>query len=314
MRSWVSISSQRAHSFGLRATAVRTRVRSWSMPNTWCWSTDRDASNGITLQQPADQRGVPRTLIPYTAAVLARLAADSTLELALDPGPIIEDPARRRALVVYTKNVGRKFKWGSDRVGSSFAVWTDPDSTPVRPALRPGTAEPTMLFQPGELAPSTGAFVRRDTLYLYATKQIFCSNSVMVARAPLSRGLERDSWRYYGGQGRWTDDWRQAVEVMQGSPHLSVHWNAYLRKYIAITNLSLSDGMELRTADRPEGPWSNPQVIASGAAPPREGLNNWAAVAHPEFARDGGRIEYLSYRHPTDSFNHEIRLMEITLH
>jgi len=282
--------------------------------NTWCWSVDRDASDGITLQQPVDQRGVPRTLIPYTPAEVARLAADSTLEIGLDPGPMIEDPARRRALVVYTKNVGRKFKWGSDRVGSSIAVWTDPDSAPVRPVLRPGTAEPTVLFQADELLPSTGAVVRGDTLYLYATKPIFCSNSVMVARAPLARALEQDAWRFYGGQGRWGDDWRQAVEVMQGSQHLSVHWNPYLRKYIAITNLSLSDGIELRTADRPEGPWSGPQLIASGLAPPREGLNNWAAVAHPEFARDGGRIEYLTYRHPIGDFTHEIRLMEITLH
>ena len=101
---------------------------------------------------------------------------------------------------------------------------------------------------------------------------------------------------------------------MQGSPHLSVQWNGYLRKYIAITNLSLSDGIELRTADQPEGPWSGPQMIASGAAPPREGLNNWAAVAHPELARDRGRVQYLTYRHPVGDFRHEIRLMEITLH
>ena len=117
--------------------------------NTWSWSIDRDASNGITLQQPVDQRGIPRPLILYTPAEEARLAADSTLEIALDPGPMIEDPARRCALLVYTKNVGKKHKWGSDCVGSSFAVWTDPDSTPVRPALRPRTAEPTLLFQPG---------------------------------------------------------------------------------------------------------------------------------------------------------------------
>jgi hypothetical protein len=31
-------------------------------------------------------------------------------------------------------------------------------------------------------------------------------------------------------------------------------------------------------------------------------------------SREGGRVEYVSYRHPTDDFNHEIRLIEITLH
>jgi hypothetical protein len=199
-------------------------------------------------------------------------------------------------------------------VGSSIAVWSDLDSAVLRPALRPDTAEPTLLFQPSALQPSTGAVVVRDTLYLYATRSIFCSNSVFVARAPLARALDHEAWRYYGGQARWSRDASEAAEVMQASPHVSVHWNAHLRKYVAITNRTLDDGIEIRTAGRPEGPWSAPQLIATGAQPPWEGLHNWAALAHPELARDGGRIEYVSYRHPTSDFSHEIRLMEIVLH
>ncbi len=126
--------------------------------------------------------------------------------------------------------------------------------------------------------------------------------------------LDHEAWRYYRGNGLWTADATRAVEVMQASPLLSVHWNAHLRRYVSVSNVTLADGIELRTAPRPEGPWSAPQMIARGAAPPRGGLHNWAALAHPELSRDGGRVEYVSYRHPIGDFDHEIRLMEITLH
>jgi serine/threonine protein kinase/tetratricopeptide (TPR) repeat protein len=301
--------------FGTTTLAVAGRQLGLDViPNSWCWSTDRDVRDGVRLVQPADARGLARQFIPFTAEEQARLAADSTLDIGLDPGPLVEDPKHHRGLVVYTKWLGRKHRLGGNAAGSSIAVWSDFDSAVFRPELRPGTAEPTLLFQRGELTPSTGAVVARDTLYLYATRPNFLSNSVFVARVPLARALDREAWRYYCGKGQWTTDAVRAIEVMLASPHLSVHWNAYLRRYLAITNVALDDGIELRTAPRPEGPWSAPQMIARGAAPRWGGLHNWAALAHPELSRGGGRVEYVSYRHPTNDFNHEIRLMEIVLH
>ena len=225
------------------------------------------------------------------------------------------DSRRNRALVVYKKTVGRRFRlgFGAETAGSSIATWSSPEAQVVRATLRPGTAEPTLLFQGGELMPSTGAVVVSDTLYLYATRPKFLENSVFVARVPLARALNHEAWRYYSGNGLWTADAKQATEVMEASPHLSVHWNAYLRKYVAISNVTLNYGIELRTAPRPEGPWSAPEMVARGVAAPRSDLCNWAALGHPELAREGGRVLYVSYRHPTGDFNHEIRLMEITL-
>jgi hypothetical protein len=300
--------------FGQTILAVAQReLGRDAIPNSWCWSTDRDARDGITLIQPADDRGLARPLMSYTDEERARLAADSMLAIRLDPGPLVEDPRRNRALLVYRKVVGRKGNWQSETVGASIATWSDFDAPVVRLTLRPGTAEPTLLFQGDELMPSTGAIVVRDTLYLYATRPKFLSNWVYVARAPLARALEHEAWRYYHGNGAWTMDATQAVPVMEGSPHLSVEWNVYLRRYVAVSNVTLGSGIELRTAPRPEGPWSPSQLVARGVAPPAVGLGNWVALSHPELAREKGRVLYVSYRHPKDDFNDEIRLMELTL-
>jgi serine/threonine protein kinase len=299
---------------GTTLAVARRELGRDAIPNSWCWSTDRDARDGITLVQVADERGLARQLIPYTDVERARLVADSTLAIRLAPGPLVADPQRNRALLVYTEAQGRRYRWEAEPAGASIATWSDPDHPVVRPELRPGTAEPTLLFQRGELMPSTGAVVVNDTLYLYATRPKFLSSSVFVARAPLARALDHEAWRYYRGNGAWTTDATRAVPVMEGAAHLTVDWNAYLHRYVAVSTPTMGGGIELRTAPRPEGPWSPTQMVALGLAPPAVGLSNWAALAHPELSRDGGRVLYVSYRHPTDDFNHEIRLIELTLH
>jgi len=290
------------------------RTLDW-LSNTWCWSKDRDARDGVTLEQPTDPLGVPVPLIRYTPDERVHMAADTSGSIRLWPGPLIEDPARHRALIVYRKGYKRqKPTFDIQDIGSSIAVWSDFAAAPMRPVLRLGTAEPTLLFQGDEPQPSAGAVLARDTLFLYGTKPVFLSRSVFVACAPLARALERGAWRFYAGDGRWIADWKRATELMLAGPHLSVHWNAHLRRYVAVTSQGYSGEIELRTALRPEGPWSRRHVVGTGLKTARDGQWNVGALAHPELSRDGGRIEYLTYRHPIDMFNHEIRLMEIVFH
>ena len=66
----------------------------------------------------------------------------------------------------------------------------------------------------------------------------------------------------------------------------------------------------IRTADRPEGPWSSDELIIQGL-PSKIGANN-GLLAHPEFARENGRIQYMTYAHPTGAWKGEIRLVEVT--
>ena len=66
----------------------------------------------------------------------------------------------------------------------------------------------------------------------------------------------------------------------------------------------------IHTADRPEGPWLSDELIIKGL-PARFGANR-GLLAHPEFARDNGRIQYMTYASPTGVWKSEIRLLEVT--
>jgi hypothetical protein len=103
---------------------------------------------------------------------------------------------------------------------------------------------------------------------------------------------------------------------MDGAPELTVHWNEHLGQYLAVHGVFRGWAIALRTADRPEGPWSEPRLYFGGVPSP-PGLNVWdtyvdSALAHPELSRDGGRIEYLTYHRGTGIFwTGETRLLEV---
>jgi len=134
---------------------------------------------------------------------------------------------------------------------------------------------------------------------------------------PLAAVFDRTAWRFYAGAGRWSTDWKAAEPVMDGAPQLTVHWNRHLGQYLAIHAVPEGTTIALRTANRPEGPWSEVRLhIASLPSPPN--LFEWekyvdSALGHPEFAREDGRIEYVTYHRETASFwIGETRLVEIT--
>jgi hypothetical protein len=195
-----------------------------------------------------------------------------------------------------------------------MAVWLDPDAPATRPELRPDAGEPTLLFSPEEPEFSAGGVVRDDTLYLYAARPRPLTCSVIVARAPLAHALEREAWRFYAGDRRWTAQWRDATEIMQSGPVVSVHWNPHLQRYFGVTNWVFGGEIELRTAPRPEGPWSRPHAIGTGLRPGE--IVQWSgeAIAHAHLMRDRGRREYLTFRRSTGALSSEIRMLEIVLH
>jgi hypothetical protein len=97
--------------------------------------------------------------------------------------------------------------------------------------------------------------------------------------------------------------------------YLTVHWNQYLKRYLMVHAVDAALTIALRTAERPEGPWSEPWLYLVGEAPEKAGSSDkiLAALGHPEFARDGGRIEYITYYRPMRGFfRGETRVVELT--
>ena len=280
-------------------------------PAKWAWTFDPDASDGIKLHEPPYVPDGSRALLPLTPDEKAFNDAQRTSETSrkwiLAPGPVIADPDRDRALVVYTKSLKVPGRF-DEYAGRSLAVWEHPDSSVVRPILRRDTKYPTLLCQGDELRLGTGAVVEDGFLYLYDAEGVSCE----VARAPLAEALDRSAWRFYAGNERWITDGDSAVNISDGGTcgMLSVHWNDYLGKYLAVHCRPGDEGVFFQTADRPEGPWSPSRRILKGV--PTDHGGNQGLIAHPEFSRAGGRIEYITYSRPTATFKSEIRLVEIT--
>ena len=99
----------------------------------------------------------------------------------------------------------------------------------------------------------------------------------------------------------WSDSPRESAVVFEGNANeLSVSYNPFLKKYLTVYSSARSlikklkyDEIQMRVADKPEGPWSPPWVIYR---PERSWKKDfcYAAKEHPEYSPDG-RTTYVTY-------------------
>jgi len=266
------------------------------------WTDDLEACDGISdIHEQTDARGLPVEILALTDEERVFNAAQPGADYwgrlpswALRPGAVVADPPRRRALVFYEK-VFRSQNGEERRAGTSLAIWEDLDGRAVRPVVRPEAEEPTLLFDAEEPPWGSGALVVDGQLYAYGCEcqDLYCP--CRLARVSLDDVFDRSAWRFFAGNGQWRTDWRAGQSVLGAPPMLSVYWNAYLHKYLAIYDTLLASEITIRTADRPEGPWSEP-ALKLATKTPRIGFP-WTkhAIGHLELARDDGRVEYLTY-------------------
>ncbi|MGK3997721.1 DUF4185 domain-containing protein [Sorangium sp. So ce1024] len=293
--------------------------------STFCATDDLDASDGLSrLAEPLDAAGAPGELLPFTeeerAFNLAHFGPqaegtcteDCGARYALWPGPVVVDVSTGRALVFYTKLMARPGAFNFEVLGSSIAVWERLDAPPARPELRPGAADPTLLFDADEPAPTTAALVHEGVLYAYGCACAGFTCPCLVARAPVAEATERGAWRFFSGGG-WVEGHDQAEPVTAGAPMMSVHWNERAGRYIALYSEPVSSHIALRTAPAPEGPWSDSEVVFTAMAPSTPEAWPYAGLGHGELARDGGRLEYVTYFRETGFLQGELRLVELEL-
>lgn len=271
--------------------------------NTACFTADLDARDGLfPLQELLDPGGYLQEFLPLTADEAAyeqahgdpETCGDACEGIALWPGPVVHDPARGRVLVFYAKLYQRPGYLNIDVVGTSLAVWNeDLVGLAERPELAPGSDEPTLLFRPGELELAAAAFAEDDTLYAYSCAGEGFDHPCRLARAPLADPLRREAWEYYDGDA-WSTDPGAAAILFPGAPMVTVHFNAHAQVYVATYAKPAGNDVAIRTATRPEGPWSDEAAIHRGREPVAD-ASMYGALMHPELSRDGGRVEYLTY-------------------
>jgi tetratricopeptide (TPR) repeat protein len=277
--------------------------------STWAWTNDFDAADGLKgFHETLDEFEVPSQLVPFTESELS-FNRENEAQWQLYAGPIVLSPDGTKVLLFYSKELGR---FDTRKAGTSLAIWDNPgEGLPIRPRLREGIKDPTILFPRPEPALGAAALVDRGYLYAYATecKQLSCLCT--VARVPFDQALDRKAWRFYDGAG-WSKDWKDAKVIMDAAPVISVHWNNHLSKYLAIYSKFLDESIAMMTADRPEGPWSDSRQIFEGLPPVGEpNWGNWGGMAHEALSKKNGQVEYVTYQRNTGFFEGETRLVEI---
>jgi hypothetical protein len=267
-----------------------------TFPNTWrnntmSWTTDLHAADGLTgFVQPEDAQGSPREFFPRTAEEqafnLAHLdrgdgtcAAPCGARYAIWGSGPLDDPERGRALLSFGKVYSEPGEFKFHVVGTSIAIWEDFDAGPTR--------SDALLF-PAEEGEFGIPAIDEGRLYLFS-----CSggpsgqSGCRLGRAPLADVLRREAWTFRTRDG-WSANVFDAAVLFDASPNTTVHWNAHLRRWLAVY---MSWGtIKVRTAERIDGPWSAESSVFS--APESGALH---ALAHAELQEGGGAVEYISY-------------------
>ncbi len=297
-----------------------TRGKDAFRSSTCAWSKDINAADGLVgFQEILDESGYPAQLLPFTEEEMFFNRVNKA-QWELRAGPVVMSPDGNQALLFYSK-MRSPFKGavaGESLIGVSLAIWENPpNGQPIRPEMRENEKEPTILFPSPEPAVGmAGAFYDGGYIYAYATNCAQLSCRGIVAKAPFDQALERGSWRFYDGSG-WSSDWNDSAVIMDSAAGnvLSVHWNNYLQKYVAFYQTyyqsPLGNTISMRTADRPEGPWSAGCEVFAAVPPIGSRDSGGGVISHPALTQNDGRIEYITYVRNTGFFKAEIRLVQL---
>jgi len=109
---------------------------------------------------------------------------------------------------------------------------------------------------------------------------------------------------------KWARVFATTAPLFDSVPNeMSASWNEHLGVFVAVHAYLRDPLIVLRTAPALTGPWSEPEVVFR---PSRVGDDDlvYAAKEHPELAKDGGRVLYVTY---VNSATYVSQMVEITL-
>lgn len=165
--------------------------------------------------------------------------------------------------------------------------------------------------------PTFGVFVERKEGYLYLWGSLM--TGMFLARVPVESIAELPQYEYLveapiprepNRVPRWSRQFEPTAVLFDSVPNeMSASYNAHLGQYLAFHSLGRENKIVMRTAPRITGPWSAPSLVYRPEWRDENDLT-YAAKEHPELAREGGRILYVTY---VNSSTYIPRLIEITL-
>jgi len=260
----------------------------------------------LALDEPLDSAGAPFQLLPYAPDEAAYNSAHGPMErYALWPGGAIAAPGGNEAWVFYQRLLVHPGDLNYQPLDVGLARLTTGSTIATR--------DPAPLFTAPTPAYSLAALADGGFVYLYAVTPVAgqLDSTCTVVRAPLARADDPAAWAAWDG-GAWNADLTRAATVLHGPPgDLSVSFNAHLGGYLAVYSGIFSNDVWMRTASRPEGPWSDARQLFTAMAPTSG--NDYAGKEHPELARENGDGIVVSTARPTGTLRGEVRLALVEL-
>jgi uncharacterized protein DUF4185 len=293
--------------------------------DSWSHTTDLTAQTGINgFQERLDSAGAPSMILQETPIEQAFNQAHNGnpcqtqpcgARWALWPASTAVDPASNQAYVFYMVVFAQPGAFNFQGYGTSVAVWQDFQSLPQRPSFNPPLVanHPDLLFGQSDPSFGTASFVQDGMLYVYGCQitDNGADEGCRLAKVTPAGAQDRSAWLFYAGSQNWSSDVSDAVSVFTGSSIVSVSWNTYLQRYLAVYSKPFSQDVMVRTAPNPEGPWSG-ELVAFTAMQPTSG-NVYDAHAHSEYDASGGQTIFVTYSRATGEFSSEVRLVELQL-
>jgi Domain of unknown function (DUF4185) len=266
------------------------------------WSS---VASPLALDETVDTMGAPFQFLPYTADEAAYNSAHGPMErYALWPGSAVVAPGGNEAWVFYQRLLVHPGDLNYQPLDVGLARLTTGSTIASR--------DPAPLFSAPTPAYALAALAAGGFVYLYATAPVSgqLDSTCTVIRAPLASAPDPTAWTAWDGAG-WNADLTRAATVLHGPPgDLSVSFNAHLDAYLAVYSGIFSNDVWMRTAPRPEGPWSDARKLFT-ALPGSD--TDYAGKEHPELAQHGGAEIVVSTARPTGKFQGEVRLAQVPL-
>lgn len=294
--------------------------------NTAARTTDTNMNDniGAWTYDNTDGAGHPHEAFPLPPGY-------SASEYRVWGGSVVADPANDRMIGIYHIIQGSP---GTSR-GYGLALWSEATQTWTATAIANPTdpARPYVLWPESSRVFNTGMILDGGYMYTYGCYTSFRCSLARVSVTNPAAVANRASWTFYTGAGgtgcaagTWSADVNCAqplqsaerdffgnpVAMLGGAAGMSVFRNDYTGTYMAIYSSPGSGHILYSVAERLEGPWSAPGLIAEGAPPPVSGQVNYAGYAHPEFAEQNGKIQYVTYARYLGSLRSEFGLMKVT--
>ena len=243
-------------------------------------------------------------------------------------GAVASDAGGNPRLVVFLNEIGRRegdpSVFGFKLVGGALALISHFDAPPDRWVIHYVTNPHVIASVSNRTDTTWGADVVAVTdysipggslLFIYGIRETATTNKdLVVARCPAEFVDEFSAWRFYAGNGQWASNAAEAVSVADDLVNeFSVDlpaWGGREQFVIIQSEGGFGRRISIRTADRPEGPWTEPEAIYTvGELSNSRNYFTYAARAHDELSRENELL--VSYVVNSTDFGEMIRQADI---